>query len=56
MAERLLELKGKFILSLNDLPEVRAIFHRFTIQSVDIAYSAQPSSGRRYSEVLITNF
>jgi DNA adenine methylase len=56
MAERLSELKGKFILSLNDLPEVRTIFHRFKIQSIDLAYSAQPSSGRRYKEVFITNF
>jgi DNA adenine methylase len=56
MAERLSDLKGKFILSLNDLPEVRAIFHRFKIQAIDLAYSAQPSSGRRYKEVLITNF
>lgn len=56
MAERLANLKGKFILSLNDLPEVRKIFHRFKIQGVKLAYSAQPSSGRRYSEVLITNF
>ena len=56
MAERLAGLQGKFILSLNDLPEVRKIFHRFKIQGVKLAYSAQPSSGRRYSEVLITNF
>jgi DNA adenine methylase len=56
MAERLSSLNGKFILSLNDLPEVRAIFRQFKIQAVKIAYSAQPSSGRRYSELLITNF
>ncbi|MGA1982961.1 MAG: DNA adenine methylase [Acidobacteriaceae bacterium] len=56
MAERLASLRGKFILSLNDLPEVRKIFHRFKIQGIKLAYSAQPSSGRRYSEVLITNF
>jgi DNA adenine methylase len=56
MAERLASLKGTFILSLNDLPEVRKIFHQFKIQAVNLAYSAQPSSGRRYSEVLITNF
>ena len=51
MAERLSDLKGKFILSLNDLPEVRAIFRRFKTQAIDLAYSAQPSSGRRYKEV-----
>lgn len=56
MAERLGELKGKFILSLNDLPEVRAIFSRFKIHAVQIAYSAQPAAGRRYDEVIITNF
>jgi DNA invertase Pin-like site-specific DNA recombinase len=56
MAERLAILKGKFILSLNDVPEVRKIFGQFKIQAVDLAYSAQPSSGRRYKEVLITNF
>jgi DNA adenine methylase len=56
MAERLASIQGKFILSLNDVPEVRTIFHQFKIQAVKLAYSAQPSSGRRYSEVLITNF
>ena len=56
MAERLANLHGKFILSLNDVPEVRKIFRQFKIQAVDLAYSAQPSSGRRYKEVLITNF
>jgi DNA adenine methylase len=56
MAARLADLQGKFILSLNDLPEVRTIFHKFKIQPVKLAYSAQPSSGRRYDELLITNF
>ncbi len=56
MAKLLEGLKGKFILSLNDLPEVRAIFQQFKIQAVELAYSAQPSVGRRYGEVLITNF
>src|SRR5712692_7862876 len=50
------ELKGKFVLSLNDLPEVRALFHRFHIQGVELAYTAQKRSGRRYREVLIRNF
>jgi len=38
------------------LPEVRAIFRPFNIQRVELAYSAQPSTGRRYGEVLISNF
>ncbi len=44
------------MLSLNDVPEVRAIFNGFRIQGVELAYTAQKEAGRRYSEVLITNF
>jgi DNA adenine methylase len=56
MAERLGKLTGKFILSLNDVPEVHAIFKKFTIRKVELAYTAQKQAGRRYREVLITNF
>lgn len=31
-------LQGRFILSINDRPEVRAIFDRFTIEPVDLNY------------------
>jgi DNA adenine methylase len=56
LAERLQTLRGKFILSLNDVPEVRALFSRFHIEEVKLSYTAQKTSGRRYPEVLITNF
>jgi len=56
LAERLTALHGKFILSLNDVPEVRAIFRRFRITHVETPYTAQKKSGRRYGEVFITNF
>jgi DNA adenine methylase len=56
MAERLGKLHGKFVLSLNDVPEVRALFRRFHIQGVDLHYTSQKHAGRRYREVLITNF
>jgi len=54
MADLLAGLKGRFILSLNDVPEVREIFGRFTIEEVTTTYiigskGAQP--GRR--ELLI---
>jgi DNA adenine methylase len=55
-AERLQSLRGKFVLSLNDVPEVRALFHHFHIQGVELSYTAQKVSGRRYREVVITNF
>jgi DNA adenine methylase len=53
---RLRELKGKFILTLNDEPEVRALFSRFTIKPVQLAYSAQQENGKKFNELLITNF
>jgi DNA adenine methylase len=56
LAERLKGLRGKFILSLNDVPEVRSIFRPFRIKHVETPYTAQKKSGRRYGEVFITNF
>lgn len=56
LAERLKGLKGKFILSLNDLPEVRKLFGKFKFREVDLHYTAQKKPGKRYKELLITNF
>jgi DNA adenine methylase len=49
-------VKGKFVLSLNDLPEVRTLFRRFHMREVDLPYTSQKRAGRRYQELLITNF
>jgi len=56
LAERLEGIRGKFVLSLNDVPEVRRLFRRFHIHEVELSYTAQKRAGRRYREVLITNF
>jgi DNA adenine methylase len=56
MAERLGGLKAKLVLSLNDVPEVRKIFKHFKFREIDLSYTAQKIAGRRYREVLITNF
>lgn len=56
MAALLATIKGKFVLSLNDVPEVRAIFKGFKIRGIDLYYTAQKVAGRRFKEVLITNF
>lgn len=55
-AERLGKLRGRFVVSLNDVPEVRALFRRFHIRDVELAYTAQKKAGKKYPEVLITNF
>jgi DNA adenine methylase len=56
LEENLRKLKGKFVLSLNDLPEVRALFRRFRVRPVELAYTSQKKAGKIYKEVLITNF
>ncbi len=39
LAERLETTRGRFVLSLNDRPEVRAIFRRFSICDVPLTYT-----------------
>jgi DNA adenine methylase len=55
LSEQLSRVRGKFVLSLNDVPEVRSLFRRFHIKGVDLHYTSQKHAGRRYQEVLITN-
>ena len=56
LAERLKPLQGKFVLSLNDVPQVRALFSDFCIRDIDLHYTAQKVAGRRYKELIITNY
>ncbi|OYV24529.1 MAG: DNA methyltransferase [Rhodospirillales bacterium 20-58-10] len=55
MAKQLGAISGKFILSLNDVPEVRHIFRRFNIEAVETGYSLNGKSQSRVGEVLISN-
>lgn len=57
MAEQLAGIKGRFVLSLNDMPEVREVFAGFSIEAVETTYSIgqqNQGSGKR-GEVLIQN-
>jgi DNA adenine methylase len=56
LERRLRNLRGKFVLSLNDLPEIRKLFSRFRFHEVELHYTAQREAGKRYRELLITNF
>jgi DNA adenine methylase len=55
LRDRLRTLRGKFVLSVNDAAEVRAIFRDFSIQRIAVAYTARQNSGPRYDELLISN-
>lgn len=54
LATMLAGIKGRFILSLNDVPDVRATFAAFHIASVATTYSVGGGSEAR-AEVLISN-
>jgi DNA adenine methylase len=56
LAQRMKQLNGKVVLSLNDVPEVRTIFREFKIKGIDLFYTAQKQAGKRFRELLITNF
>lgn len=54
MADVLGSIKGRFILSLNDTPEVREIFRAFRLESVNTTYSVNVAGSRKVSELLIS--
>ena len=51
----LTDIKGRFILSLNDTPQVRELFKDFTIEQTDVTYSINKKGCCNRSEVIITN-
>jgi DNA adenine methylase len=56
LAEILKNIKGKFLLSLNDRPEVREIFNQFTVIEVETRYSAAKESNKKVKELVYKNF
>jgi len=58
MADRLATMKGRAMLSINDRPEVRALFAEFTSQVVRLNYSVGQATGgpKSVAELIITNW
>lgn len=48
-------IKGRFILSLNDTPQVKELFKNFTIEQTDVTYSISKTGCCNRSELIITN-
>ena len=56
MAEQLRGIRGRFILSLNDHPEVRRIFDGFTIEGEQVRYQVGGmDKSKLFGEVIISN-
>ena len=58
MADQLRHMAGRFLLSLNDVPEVRSIFVGFEMQELATSYTVAKATGARgkRQELLISNF
>lgn len=56
LAACLRALKGRFILSINDVPEIREIFSGFAIEAVTTTYSIQgKGKAPKAAELIISN-
>ena len=55
MATMLRTIQGRFLLSLNDHPDVRKLFAAFQIEGVETSYTLSAAGSRRVGEVLISN-
>lgn len=57
MAERLKSIKGKFIMSINDTPEIREIFKDFYLSEVRTTYTVAGGANQgKFGELIITNY
>jgi DNA adenine methylase len=54
LATRLSEIAGKFLLSVNDVPEMRETFSRFGIESVATRYTVSGGKGIEVAEIVVT--
>jgi|SRR5579864_246471 len=56
LADRLKGIKGKFLLSVNDVPETRKIFSDFKIEQIRTSYTLEKGNQKSVSELLIRNY
>lgn len=55
MAARLADIRGAFILSINDTPEVRKIFSDFHLEEVSLTYTVSSAGAMPARELLVSN-
>lgn len=55
LAAQLASIKGRFVISINDTPEIRDIFGGFALVEVSTTYSVGKSNGKAAAELLISS-
>jgi DNA adenine methylase len=56
MAQALAGIKGRFLLSINDVPEIRETFAGFGMREVETTYSVCREEKQRVRELLVMNY
>ena len=56
LAEQLRHIKGRFLLSINDVPAIREIFAGFQFKEVSLRYSINKEATTKADELLIANY
>jgi DNA adenine methylase len=54
LAEQLAAITGQFILTVNDMPETRAIFGAFDQECVAVTYTAAEGAAKSASELIVS--
>src|SRR5690606_8411986 len=55
LAGMLAKIQGKFVLSINDVPEIRAMFAGFEMRAVDLSYTVSGRGATDARELIIGN-
>jgi len=55
IADSVSAINGAFIMSINDVPQIREIYDRFHIKQVDTNYTIKAGAQKKVSELLISN-
>ncbi|MHB9020035.1 MAG: hypothetical protein ACYC3G_04200 [Minisyncoccota bacterium] len=59
LANTLSDIQGRFLMTINDTPEVRDIFWHFKIEEVQLRYSMSRNGkarGKEHTELLVANY
>lgn len=55
LAKQLKKIKGRFIMSINDVPEIRELFAFAGIEAVETTYTVGKGNGKKVGELIISN-
>ena len=58
LRDKLANIEGKFLLTINDCPEVREWYCGFNVREVEVSYSVCRAADKRrdFGELIITNY